>query len=1661
MKLKRIGAFITSVMIASTAGSFGAPVAFALDAEAELEVDETASGYEWKYGIGDSKGFNENTYANINKYTDGSSNSNWRNGSMTGNGEQAIIESGAPDEDTIIFNNTKLVLGSNEIFEVMDISENLDSIRTTAADRSNPGAWTSWVRAARNEKYGAGASTAGNDMSTNTKMYHPGAELRIKNNAYTSHTDYNRWTNFETGEIGSQWIDADGKEWNRRTFSSRADNVNITIIEAPEDGELDLTLSVDNLLEMGIDSASLKNKGIMEAPESKEIVEQDENGWSIGQIVKYGDFGVKGTNDYKAQFSDGGYATAVRVITDDGANVTTDNDAHTITANEKFNTEDDTQKFEAEITTPRLHISGGKSVVLISALDKQDDGLTDVESVKPLYDELLGRADKAAEKYGWDFSGEAQAEQAEYKPTGYYEGINGITISNVSETGFTAANANAENLELTLMAAQYDASGTLIDTDIQTQTVSAGGETVYDLSGEYQTSANTAYSRLFLLDVVSMIPYIQETEAAAPVVTELTELYTKMLEPHAVMHGRQFEGVELELCATDEEKADRELTNTELQEKQNGMDTINKAWLERLFYNGRFGLICASGYNTTRLGGIWVGNWMPDWSGDFTQDANVNLQVSSINTQGLRSAAESYMTYILRQVSDWEINAKNIYGIDDAIMAPPRTDGDGNGQIYHSLPGYPFAYWNAGADWLIIPIYEYWQCYGNQKIALGEDVDLNELESVLDLDEADKARIQADGFDLEGDILTPLIRKLYNFWQGYADERFYMSEDGTLHLNDGTTLNVENGDKYLFSPGYSPENVPSADGSGYNAAPSLAANTTMDVSAAHDSMTMLREFIQNGNITDVNIDDVDAFEALFPGYICADDGALKEWLIPSYEEHYNHRHVSHTYSAWPGYEAQNDKTLRKSLAAAMDMRKTYNTNDNAQAHGHLHNALVEARIKRTSGYETSLHTLVASGYEYAGLMTSHNKNHGSAFCTDNAFGLDGVIIESLLYSNTGEIEILPTLITDWSEGRVTGLSARTRVSVDELEWDTSAATATLTSLADDNTFIIKCGENWSGAQVDGQPAEMQIDENGEAYIELTLDKDKTVTVTFTLKAITDGTYTISSGSDYVSPASYANNAEIATSTEAEYWNIEIDANDNVTITNVESGRELTYSDGAVYSATIEGDGPKWKLAADGDGYKILASDGCLGLSVGSGNVTLVNAAEATVLAITPSASMDTGVVADSITIAASEEIPAEGVTPGTAVSFEVSQYVPAVAVVNGVDWFVVANDGEDLTDTAINSDGVLTLGINSKGRTLTVYAESPDGSCRSNSIEVVVADKLIRMQQIEMENMVYGFGNYKIETGRASASGNAEIGTIAGTTVLKYENVSTENLLSAAIKRIDASNTVAPATITLYADLSESSSLTYYDGYSRDPGEAAAQASKRYTLDGVNIDGAKAISDTVSISQGTIDITVPIDAANLGDTIDLYVVINTVGGQTWAGNYDYLTLNYEMNFESIDARTIEMETFAYGFGGYKIETGKSTPSGVEIGTISQRTVLKYEDFDFDNLYSLKLFRTNTSPAKISLYVDLTENEPLEYYDDYNRDSGEGKGAASRRYKISGVNIDSSKQLGSMISASSGTAEVEFNLSGAASGNHDLYIVIESGGQTWYGNYDYMEATYVN
>ena len=49
-----------------------------------------AEAPDWKYGLGDALGFNESTYAAIEKSTKKDS---WREGSVTANGEIAFIES--------------------------------------------------------------------------------------------------------------------------------------------------------------------------------------------------------------------------------------------------------------------------------------------------------------------------------------------------------------------------------------------------------------------------------------------------------------------------------------------------------------------------------------------------------------------------------------------------------------------------------------------------------------------------------------------------------------------------------------------------------------------------------------------------------------------------------------------------------------------------------------------------------------------------------------------------------------------------------------------------------------------------------------------------------------------------------------------------------------------------------------------------------------------------------------------------------------------------------------------------------------------------------------------------------------------------------------------------------------------------------------------------------------------------------------------------------------------------------------------------------------------------------------------------------------------------------------------------------------------------------
>ena len=52
------------------------------------------------------------------------------------------------------------------------------------------------------------------------------------------------------------------------------------------------------------------------------------------------------------------------------------------------------------------------------------------------------------------------------------------------------------------------------------------------------------------------------------------------------------------------------------------------ALLERMYDAGRYVFLCSAGPATPpNLFGIWTGTWQPAWSGDYTTDTNLQLDV--------------------------------------------------------------------------------------------------------------------------------------------------------------------------------------------------------------------------------------------------------------------------------------------------------------------------------------------------------------------------------------------------------------------------------------------------------------------------------------------------------------------------------------------------------------------------------------------------------------------------------------------------------------------------------------------------------------------------------------------------------------------------------------------------------------------------------------------------------------------------------------------------------------------------------------------------------------------------------------------------------------------------------------------------------------------------
>ena len=372
--------------------------------------------------------------------------------------------------------------------------------------------------------------------------------------------------------------------------------------------------------------------------------------------------------------------------------------------------------------------------------------------------------------------------------------------------------------------------------------------------------------------------------------------------------------------------------------------------------------------------------------------ATIDLQTAGAVPGNLREGTEAYFNWMESITPDCRANAKNIFGFRGTSY--PLFPDKGMGVNFYYTAGTVWPCWISSGGWRVRPFWDRYLVTGDQ--------------------------------DFLRQRVVPAYKELALFYEDFL------------------TATDKNGN-YIFVPSFSPENTAaSTDPSG-----PVLVNATMDIAVCREVLTNLIQACETLGIEADSVAKWKAMLAKMPPYLIEPDGTLKEWTWPTLQEHYNHRHVSHLYGAWPGDEIDPDRTPSLARAALIaDRRRTFDVMSTAvsgevlPAYGRCHRALAGARLKDRIIVDVQLRQLLEQGYVSTALRCSRDP-YGPPV-PDAQGGIPAIIMEMLAYSRPGVIEVLPALPLSLVKGSIIGMLARTFARIDKLSWDMDARTVDLT-----------------------------------------------------------------------------------------------------------------------------------------------------------------------------------------------------------------------------------------------------------------------------------------------------------------------------------------------------------------------------------------------------------------------------------------------------------------------------------------------------------------------------------------------------------------------------------------------------------------------------------------
>ncbi|MFJ8024795.1 glycosyl hydrolase family 95 catalytic domain-containing protein [Streptomyces sp. NPDC096311] len=426
---------------------------------------------------------------------------------------------------------------------------------------------------------------------------------------------------------------------------------------------------------------------------------------------------------------------------------------------------------------------------------------------------------------------------------------------------------------------------------------------------------------------------------------------------------------------------------------------------------GRYLMISGSrGSLPMGLQGPWLDGNDPDWMGDYHTDINVQMNYWMADRAGLSDCFDAFTDYCLAQLPDWSDVTRRLF--NDSTNRYRNSSGKIAGWTV-AISTNPYG----GGGWWWHPAGNAWICQ-----SLFEHYEYTQ----------DRAYLKK---------IYPLLKGAVQFWEARLIT---------------TTVTDTSGDErevLIADSDWSPEQGP-LDAKGITYAQELVWNLFGNYRTATQELARDAAYRKT----------IDGLRArLYLPVVSPKTGWLEEWMSPDNLGETTHRHLSPLIGLFPGDRIRPDDSTPKDILAGATALLTAR-GMNSYGWSNAWRSLCWARLKNAeNAYRLVVNNLkpsVSGGNGTApNLFDIMDMGEGRGiFQIDANFGTSCAIIEMLVYSRPGHIELLPALPAAWAaSGSVSGVGVRGGFVAD-LSWKNGKVTrATLKSVGGRETTVVSGG----------------------------------------------------------------------------------------------------------------------------------------------------------------------------------------------------------------------------------------------------------------------------------------------------------------------------------------------------------------------------------------------------------------------------------------------------------------------------------------------------------------------------------------------------------------------------------------------------------------------------